>query len=254
MPHQKLIARLLAVVGLSEQDQVRLGSMPNTVKTFADGDIVLRQGDRSFQCAVVMSGFLSTQRVVCERNQISSFFVPGDMPDLNTLHLSLIDRDLCSVGASTLAFIPHSHLRQMLMDSPGLTNAFWRETLIHAAVYREWVENLGSRAALPRVAHLFCELATRLQVVGMLDNDSFRLPCTQRDLADACGLSTVHINRTIRELRRMGLIEWRGQIVTLFRRKELEEVADFSADYLHALKVTVPLRRSSNGLPDRATM
>ncbi|MEY9265807.1 Crp/Fnr family transcriptional regulator [Bradyrhizobium elkanii] len=128
----------------------------------------------------------------------------------------------------------------MLKESPGLTNAFWRETLIHAAIYREWVENLGSRAALPRVAHLFCELATRFEMVGLLDNDTFRLPLTQQDLADACGLSTVHVNRTVQELRKMGLLDWRGQIAYVLRREELETVAEFSADYLHALKVPSP--------------
>jgi CRP-like cAMP-binding protein len=136
----------------------------------------------------------------------------------------------------------------MLMVSPGLTNALWRETLIHAAIYREWVENIGSREALSRVAHLICELAARLEVVGLLDDDTFRFPCTQQDLADACGLSTVHINRTLQELRRKGLIEWRSHTVSLLKRKDLEAVGDFSSDYLHALRVPTPLTRGSTGI------
>jgi CRP-like cAMP-binding protein len=173
------------------------------------------------------------------------------MPDLHTLHYTLhlpaVDHDLSSLGTSTVAFIPHAHLRQMFMASPGLTNALWRETLIHAAIYREWVENIGSRPALSRVAHLICELATRLEVVGLLDNDSFLFPCTQQDLADACGLSTVHINRTIQELRRAGLIEWRSRTVSLLNRKDLEAAGEFSSDYLHALRVT-------GSVPREATM
>ncbi|MCA1402543.1 Crp/Fnr family transcriptional regulator [Bradyrhizobium sp. BRP56] len=240
MPHRKLIARLLSVVELSEQDKVRLEQLPHIIKTFGDGDRIARQGDVPVHCAVVMTGLLSRRRVVSERNQISSIYVPGDIPDLHTLHLPVLDHDLRSEGTSTVAFISHSHLRRMLRESPGLTNAFWRETLIHAAIYREWVENLGSRAALPRIAHLFCELATRFEMVGLLDNDTFRLPLTQQDLADACGLSTVHVNRTVQELRKMGLLDWRGQIAYVLRREELETVAEFSADYLHALKVPSP--------------
>jgi CRP-like cAMP-binding protein len=254
MPHHKLIARLLAVVGLSEQDQARLGSMQHAIRTFRDGDFVLRQGEKPIRCTVVVSGFLSRQRIVCERNQISAFYVPGDMPDLHTLHLPVADHDLCSMGTSTVAFIPHSYLRPMLMDSPALTNAFWRETLIHDAIYREWVESLGSRPALPRIAHLLCELATRLEVVGLLDDDSFGLPFTQQDFADACGLSTVHVNRTIQELKRVGLIEWRGHKVSLPRRKELESVADFSPGYLHALKVAGRSRRSNDISDDSAIL
>jgi CRP-like cAMP-binding protein len=243
MPHRKLIARLLAVVGVSGEDQARLTSMPHTIHTLSDGEYVLRQGDAPTRCAVVMTGFLARQKIVSERNQISSFYVPGDIPDLHTLHLPVMDHDVCSVGPSTLAFVAHAHLREMLAASPGLTNAFWRETLIHAAIYREWVENLGSRPALPRIAHLLCELAVRLEMVGLLDDESFQLPFTQQDFADACGLSTVHVNRTIQELRRQELIEWQGQIVRLLRRKDLEAVADFGSDYLHALNASAPSSR-----------
>jgi CRP-like cAMP-binding protein len=250
LPHKKLIARLVAVAGLSEQDQARLASLPHAIKTFGNRDAVVRQGDRPVRCAVVMSGLLLRQRVVGERNQVSSFYVPGDMPDLHTLHLPIMNHDLSSVGRSKVAFVSHSHLRPMLTDSPGLTNALWRETLVHAAIYREWVENLGSRTALPRVAHLICELALRIEMVGLLVDDSFSLPCTQGDIAGACGLSTVHVNRTIQELRSRGLIEWRGHILYLLRRKELEMVADFHPDYLHELNVAALARSHSSGVCD----
>jgi CRP-like cAMP-binding protein len=147
-----------------------------------------------------------------------------------------MDHDLRSVGPSTLAFVSHSFLIDMLVKSPALMQAFWRETLVHAALYREWVGNLGSRQALPRVAHLLCELATRLEIVGLLEKDSFDLPFTQQDLADACGLSTVHVNRTIQELRRQKLIEWEGRVVRLLQRTELEDLAEFNPDYLHVGK------------------
>lgn len=236
MPHRKLIARLQASACVSEQDQAKLASLPHYVKALRDGECVLRQGDAPARCTVVMSGFLAQQRVVSERNQISSFYVPGDIPDLHTVHQAVVDYELCSIGASTVAFIAHLHLEKTLAGSPELTNAFWRETLIHAAIYREWVENLGSRLALPRIAHLLCELATRLEIVGLLDDDSFRLPCTQQDFADACGLSTVHVNRVLQELKRRKLIEWRGPMMRLVRRAQLEAIADFRPDYLSALK------------------
>ncbi|UPK36882.1 Crp/Fnr family transcriptional regulator [Bradyrhizobium sp. 186] len=235
MPHQKLIARLRAVVGLSEQDQVRLRRMPYKVRSLGRGEYVVREGEKLSSCIVVMSGFLARQRVVNARNQISSFYLAGDMPDLPSLHLPVADCDLCSVGSSTIASVPHSSLREMMKESCGLTHAFWRETLIHAAIYREWVQNLGSRHALGRVAHLLCELATRMEFVGLVDNLSFRLPLTQQDVADACGLSIVHVNRTIQELRREGLIEWQNQNLTLLRPQELQDVAEFSPEYLHEL-------------------
>lgn len=123
------------------------------------------------------------------------------------------------------------------MSPPDIMQAFWRETLIHAALYREWVENLGSRSALGRIAHLLCEIAARLELVGAVENgSSFRLPFTQQNIADACGLSVVHVNRTIQELRRQGLMEWQHQIVQLLNRTALEDAAEFNRDYLHALE------------------
>ncbi|SRR5579883_1068264 len=176
MPHRKLIARLQAVVGLSEQDQAKLAHMPYKLKTLDDREHLVREGESPTNSTVVVSGFLSRQRVISARNQISSFYIAGDMPDLHTLHLPVMDHELCSVGCSTVASVPHAYLIELMSGSPGLTQAFWRETLIHAAIYREWIENLGARQALGRIAHLLCELAIRLELVGLLDGGSFQLP------------------------------------------------------------------------------
>lgn len=236
MPHRTLIARLQSVVDLSHQDQVRLSSMPYRIKTLSNGDLLLREGDRPTHSTVVISGFLSRQRVISARNQISSFYIPGDMPDLHSLHLPVMDHELCSVGNSTVASVPHAYLRDVMNESPMLTLAFWRETLIHAAIYRDWVENLGARQALGRIAHLLCELASRLELVGLLDGGSFYLPFTQQNVADACGLSVVHVNRTLQELRQERLIEWEHRSVRLVDRTALEQVAEFSSHYLHTLE------------------
>jgi CRP-like cAMP-binding protein len=176
--------------------------------------------------------------VISANNQISSFYIAGDMPDLHALHLPIMDHELCSVGNSTVASVPHSYLKELMNDSPGITQAFWRETLIHAALYREWVENLGSRHALGRIAHLLCEIGSRLELVGALDTaSSFHVPFTQQNVADACGLSVIHVNRTLQELRQQGLIEWRNHIVQFLDRTALEEVAEFDRGCLHALEI-----------------
>ncbi|UPJ55962.1 Crp/Fnr family transcriptional regulator [Bradyrhizobium sp. 192] len=235
MPHHKLIARLLAVGPVSERDRDALRNMRYSVRNLADAEYAVRVGDRPSSCTIVLAGFLSRQRVVSDRMQISSFYLAGDMPDLPSLHLPVMDHDLCSVGPSTIALVKHSDVRAMLQESTGLLNAFWRETLIQGAVYREWVDNLGARQALPRVAHLICEIATRLEFVGLVEQNSFNCPLTQEDVANACGLSIVHVNRTIQELRRRGLIDWRGRTLELLQRQEFEEVAEFDAAYLHGL-------------------
>lgn len=238
MPHRKLIARLQSVIGLSEQDQAKLARMPYKLKTLENGAFVARQGESPRSSTVVMSGFLCRQKVISDRNQISSFYLAGDMPDLQTLHLPVMDHELCSVGSSTIASVSHDYLREVMDQSPRIMHAFWRETLIHGAIYREWVENLGARQALGRIAHLFCELATRLELIGLLDNGSFHLPFTQQNIADACGLSAVHVNRTLQQLRLQRLVEWQHHTVQLLDRTALEDAAEFNRDYLHTLETT----------------
>jgi CRP-like cAMP-binding protein len=232
MPHKKLIERLLAIGNLSNNEQAALAGLPYTVSNLANGDIAVHQGRQASGCTVVMAGFLSRQRVISDRNQISAFYVPGDIPDLHTLHLPMMDHDLCSTGPSTVAYVSHAAIRQVLRDFPGLTYAFWGETVVHEAIYREWVENLGARQALPRVAHLICEMATRLRQVGLAREGRIELPFTQADIADACGLSIVHVNRTIQELRRRGLLEWEGKAVNLLVQDNLELLAEFDRRYL----------------------
>lgn len=233
MPVKKLIERLQAIVGLSDSDRAKLMEVPHTVRHFADGDYILHEGDEATHCAIVANGFVFRQKIVNSRAQILAVYVPGDIPDLHTLHLPKMDHDLCSAGPSTMAFVSHSHVQGLLTNSPALTHAFWRETLVDGAVFREWVANLGARDAISRTAHLFCELAARLEVVGLLHDEAFEFPFAQHTLADACGLSVVHTNRTIQTLRQRGLLEWEKRVVRLPRRAELEALAEFSSGYLH---------------------
>jgi CRP-like cAMP-binding protein len=233
MPHQKLIARLQATVGLSDEERRSLEGMPRTIKSLADGEYFSREGDVASRCVILVSGFLYRHRIVEARDTILSFHVPGDMPDLNTLHLPEMDHDLVSIGRSTVALVPHRFLSQMLDATPKLTHAFWRETLIDAAIYRRWVANLGGHAAIAKVAHLICELLARLEVVSLAQDNRFQLPFTQKHVADACGLSIVHVNRTLQELRGRGLIAWEGGEVAVLNRDKLENIAEFVPDYLH---------------------
>ena len=232
MPHPKFIARLQAIEGLSEDERRQIAGLPSTLRQVADGEIVLRQGEAATRCVFVVSGFLYQARIVGDRSQILAFHVPGDMPCLHSLLISPMDADLVSLGPSVVGYVAHSQLRQLLDGSIHLTRAFWRETLIDAAISRQWIARLGAQAALPKVAHLICELAARLEIVGLLTDGCFQMPMTQRHVADACGLSIVHINRTIQELRHRGLIAWEGSEIELRRREELQQLADFAPDYL----------------------
>ncbi|MDA9501309.1 Crp/Fnr family transcriptional regulator [Bradyrhizobium sp. CCBAU 11357] len=232
MPHPKFIARLQAIEGLSEDERRQIAGLPSTLRQVSDGEIVLRQGEAATRCVFVVSGFLYQSRIVGDRSQTLAFHVPGDMPCLHTLLVSPTDADLVGLGPTIVGTVAHSQLRQLLDSSIHLTRAFWRETLVDAAISRQWIARLGAQAALPKVAHLICELAARLAVVGLVKGNGFQMPMTQRHVADACGLSIVHVNRTIQELRHRGLIAWEGSEIELLQPDELRRLADFTPDYL----------------------
>ena len=232
MPHPKFIAHLQAIEGLSDDERRQIAALPSTLRQVSDGETLLRQGEDTSRCVFVVSGFLYQARIVGDRSQILAFHVPGDMPCLHTLLVSPMDADLVGLGPSIVGYVAHSQLKQLLDGSIHLTRAFWRETLIDAAISRQWIARLGAQAALPKVAHLICELAARLEVVGLVKNGRFQMPMTQRHVADACGLSIVHVNRTIQELRGRRLIAWEGSEIELLQPDELRALADFTPDYL----------------------
>jgi CRP-like cAMP-binding protein len=232
MPHPKFIAHLQAIEGLSDDERRQIAALPSTLRQVSDGETLLRQGEDTSRCVFVVSGFLYQARIVGDRSQILAFHVPGDMPCLHTLLVSPMDADLVGLGPSLVGYVAHSQLKQLLDGSIHLTRAFWRETLIDAAISRQWIARLGAQAALPKVAHLICELAARLAVVGLVKNGRFQMPMTQRHVADACGLSIVHVNRTIQELRGRRLIAWEGSEIELLQPDELRALADFTPDYL----------------------
>jgi len=233
-----LIRRLESIAPVSDDERQAIAALPITVRDLrADQDIV-RDQDRPSQCCVILEGFACRYKLLPGgRRQIVSFHIPGDIPDLQSLHLEVMDHNLGTVVASKVAFIPHETVRLFLRAHPRIADVFWRETLIDAAVFREWVVNVGRRDAYGRIAHILCEVYVRLRAVGLVNGQSYLMPVTQAELGDATGMSTVHVNRTLQELRRDGLISTprSGQVV-IESWDGLQKAGEFDQTYLHLTK------------------
>jgi CRP-like cAMP-binding protein len=132
-----------------------------------------------------------------------------------------------------LGFIQHEPLRELCAAQPRIASAFWRDTLVEAAIFREWTTNVGRREAYARLAHVLCELVVRMRAVGLAEDHRCELPMTQAELADATGISTVHVNRTLQELRRDELITLTGGKLQVLDWPRLKEIGDFDPRYLH---------------------
>jgi CRP-like cAMP-binding protein len=203
-------------------------------RTLRAGQDIVREGDRPSQCCLLLEGFAYRYKLLEEgRRQIFSFHIPGDMPDLLSLHLSVMDHNLGTLSPGRVAFIPHSALRALTQCHPGIGEAFWRDTLVDAAVFREWMVGIGRRSAYTRIAHLLCEMFRRMQAVGLAQGDVVEIPLTQEVVADALGLSTVHVNRVLQALRGEGLITWQGRVLTVEDWEGLRRAGEFDPAYLH---------------------
>jgi CRP-like cAMP-binding protein len=229
-----LIRMLKSISSVTEDERQALLSLPMHIRELGAGRDMVREGDRPSQSCLLLDGFAHRSKIVGDgRRQIMSFHIPGDIPDLLSLHLPVMDHTLGTIAPSRVGFISHQSLRRLMEQHPRIGNAFWRDTLVDAAVFREWMVGIGRRDARARIAHLFCELVTRMEVAGLALEKSVRLPLTQSLVADALGLSTVHVNRVAQTLRAEGLIAWQGKGLTVTNWEGLKQAGEFDPAYLH---------------------
>jgi CRP-like cAMP-binding protein len=231
---QKLIRKLEHVAPLSDDDkQVLIGAVVRTRDLRSDEDLV-REGDRPTDCHIILEGVLCRYKLMRDgKRQITGFQIAGDLCDLGGPLMGRMDYSVGSLTRARVGIIPHGTLQGILRRHPRLAQALWQETLIDASIAREWIANLGRRTAYQRVAHLLCEMSVRLKAIGQVTQGlSFEWLLTQGEVADAMGLSTVHVNRTLKQLRREGLIVTQGNEIRVLDWNRLQEAGEFTPNYL----------------------
>jgi CRP-like cAMP-binding protein len=217
----------------ADERQSVLDAIDSTLRLPPHAHLV-QEGEIADGIHVVLEGFACGYKLLPDgRRQIVSFCVPGDLCDLRITLLPHMD---CSVGTISQALIvrlSRERFRAITRQFPRLARAFWRTSLIEQAIAREWLINVGQRTAFSRAAHLLCEMFLRLRAVGLVQENTCEFPLTQTEIADTLALSTVHVNRTLMELRRSGLITLRDKQLTIHHLAALEAAAGFAPGYLH---------------------
>ncbi len=233
-PAHPLVEKLESITDLTPGERQAVLALPMRIQEVrADLDVV-REGDRPTQCCLILEGFTCRYKFTDKgKRQIFAFHTPGDIPDLQSLHLKTMDHTLGTITPCRLAFIGHEQMRALLRSHPRLTDVFWRDTLIDAAIFREWMLGIGRRSAKARLAHFLCEMVMRLRAIGMQRGNTVPLPITQAEVGDALGLSTVHVNRTLQELREEGLLTWDNGILAILDWDRLKGAGEFDPSYLH---------------------
>ncbi len=230
-----LIRKLEHFVRLSHADRAvldRAGS--ERVRKFGPRVDIAREGDRPKDVQLILSGWACRYKQLEDgRRQVVSFFLPGDLCDLNIFILREMDHSIGTITPVAIADLSREFFDEISLGYPRIVTALWWESLVSAAIQREWTMNLGQRTASERMAHLLCEIFFRLRIAGLTREGSCDFPLTQADLADATGLSKVHVNRTLQELRSAGLIVLKGKMLVVPNLDRLMNAGLFNANYLH---------------------
>lgn len=230
-----LIRKLEQFTRLSADDRRALEqAAAHGAREFKAGEDIVREGDSPSEVNLILDGWACRYKHLEDgRRQILAFLVPGDLSDLRMFILKEMDHSMGAVTPVQVAQIPSETLLDITNAFPRVTRALWWNSLVEESIAREWIANIGQRQAIERMAHLFCELFLRLRGVGLTQGSACPMPMTQEQLADATGMSTVHVNRTLQEMRDTELIVLKGKTLTIPNLEALQSVALFSPNYLH---------------------
>jgi len=219
-------------VSAAEEKTIR-GLVSEIVEVAADRTVIRHHTELSHSVLLLDGWMARAKDLPSGERQLAELHVAGDFVDLHGFTLKHLDHDVISITRCRIALVPHERLKEMTERFPHLARLYWLMTNIDAAIHREWTLSLGRRTALSRMAHLFCELNLRLQVAGLTADNCYSFPLTQIELGECLGLTAVHINRTLQELRRMGLIELENRRLRILDLATLQRLADFDPSYLY---------------------
>jgi CRP-like cAMP-binding protein len=221
-------------VQLDQEERRRLEQTITEVKSLSPRTLVVRAGEPLSHSTLLIDGFMC--RYIDDRaglRQLVAVHVPGDFIDLHAYPLKVLDHDIATLTAASVAIVPHRKLDAINAEMPELTRKLWFSTLLDAAIHRAWLFRLGRLDAVGRVAHFLCETNARLVCAGLSDGYRFALGITQVDVAEICGLTNVHVNRVIRQLREEGLCTFRSSLVEIPDPDKLARRAQFDPAYLY---------------------
>lgn len=220
---------------LDAADRAALLALPHSVKSLEQHHYIIRERDRATHCCVLLSGFAIRHKIVGGGfRQICAIHIKGEMVDLQNSLLGTADYSVQMITPGQVATIPREEIDKIAFERPSVGRAIWFDTLVDASIFREWIANVGRRNARTRLAHVLCEFALRLKVAGLAEHTGYQLPMTQEQLGDATGLTSVHVNRTLKGLEADGLIERVSpRSITIGDWKKLADAGDFDSNYLH---------------------
>ena len=233
-PLGALLRRWSRYAALSNDDRQAIYDLPFAGRPFSKDAYLVREGQKTSECSLLLKGYAFRHKLLRNGSrQIISIHIPSEFVDLQNGVLDVADHNVQCLNPCEVAIVPRAALMGVADKRPAIRMAMWIETLLDSSIFREWVVNVGRRDSRARIAHLLCELAFRLDKIGLNHDGMVDFPLTQEQLADCTGLTPVHTNRTLQGLRRDGLIQLNARSLTVLDWDKLKEVGDFDELYLH---------------------
>lgn len=218
----------------ASEDIKLLEDVVSDERVFGKSKDVIQEGQRSQHLYLVLKGWVSRYRMNAHgKVQTLNFHIPGDFCNLHTNLAQGIEYSIGTLAPSVIAYIPHDRIEEISRQNPHLARTFNWLAFNEFSILQEWLFNVGSRPSPQRLAHLLCELLIRVRAAGLTDDHRFYLPLSQAQLSEAMGITVVHTNRVMAQLREEGLIIFEGRQVDVMDWPGLKKYADFEARYLH---------------------
>jgi CRP-like cAMP-binding protein len=227
------LKRLLIRSALTADEQQGILNLSGRKQRVAAHQDIVSPGETIDSACLVISGLVARyDQMVDGKRQLTSFYIPGDMCDLHSVVAPTASWSITAVSHASVLRVPHWQLRELCTDSPAITLAFWRDGTADASIFAKWVGNLGRKNAIARIAHIFCEMGMRTEAAGLGTRTSYELPVTQEQLGEASGLTAVHVNRTLQEIRGRALLTFRSGHVEVPDWHALARIGEFDPAFL----------------------
>lgn len=235
---ERHLLKLRARDSVSPEEEQAIRDSIAEVRNLPADTIVVHAGRLLSFSVLLLEGLLCRYKDLSDgQRQITELHVPGDFADLHSFTLKRLDHNIMTITPCRVAIVPHEKLEDITERFPHLTRLYWFTTNMDAAIHREWEVSLGRRTAMSRIAALFCEMKLRLEMVSLTEGPSYEFDITQTDLAECVGLTPIHVNRTLKELRERGLVQFKSGRVTISDWAGLVTVAEFDPAYLYLGKL-----------------
>jgi len=228
-----MVAKLDRRSPLGDAEREALLGLSHRVAELEPNSWIAAEGDSATHCHVVLSGYAYRHKATGEgARQILSIHMRGDLINPRSVAMDTISFNLQTLTRASIAFIPRAALTELIWRYPGICKAFMAEIGVNTALFDEWMVSIGRRDARARICHLLCEIASRQEDAGISPGPDYELPMTQEQIGDATGLTSVHVNRTLQQLRAEGYFRTARRRVTVDDWRRLRQVGDLGSSRL----------------------